>query len=427
VRRSFVVWSVASAFVVAFATPARAGGQLDATFGLGGRVTTDFFEHLDSAQAVAIQKDDKIVLAGYANSDTATAFGLVRYLPDGALDTSFGDGGKAWVGEGVVNVAYAVAVQPNGKIVVAGSALGDFGVARLDSDGTLDQSFGTNGLVTTSFSSYPASDEAHGVAIQSDGKILVAGCADCNSGVQGADDFGLVRYTPDGTLDSTFGSGGLARTDFGSGTDSADALMVQHDGRIVVAGSTNGLQLAFALARYDPNGVLDGSFGTAGQVTTDIGSGGEAVSVLRQPSGKILVAGFTVMGQYERFALVRYRSDGSLDPTFGPPANPGRVITGFGPRNAFAGGAAIQTDRKIVVSGWGDAVEPMIGTDALLARFSPAGKLDSTFGQGGRVRVCFKQGSDFDLGIQSTGKLVIAGTVGDFQGHFDFAAARFLP
>jgi uncharacterized delta-60 repeat protein len=291
-----------------------AAGDLDTTFGTGGKVITDFPETDDEAFAVAIQPDGKIVVAGPTVVDGAVDFGLARYKLDGSLDVSFGTGGKVTTDfSGSQSIATAVAIQRDGKIVVAGltdaGGVPDFALARYNPDGSLDPTFGTGGQVTTDFSG--GNDQAFGVAIQSDGKIVVAGVATI--------DFALVRYNPDGSLDTRFGTGGKVTTDFSGDSDHAHGVAIQPDGKIVVAGTAGFAE--FALARYNTDGTLDTGFRTDGKLTTDFSGGIEqAHGVAIQPDGKIVVVG--VAG--EDFALARYNGDGTLDTSF---SSDGKVIT----------------------------------------------------------------------------------------------------
>jgi uncharacterized delta-60 repeat protein len=234
-----------------------ADGSLDLTFGADGIVSTAP-DHSTGAD-VAVQADGKIVVAG---SD----FTVARYNSDGSLDASFGTGGTVADNFGTSGVSSLI-VQADGKIVAAGlivgSAHGDIAVARYDSNGNLDSSFGVGGKITTGFSS---SSQVNSIVSQPDGKLVVA--ASANNG-----DFTLLRYNNDGSLDASFGTGGTVATDFASGTDGADSVTVQADGKIVVSGfAVVGFAAErFAIARYNADGSLDASFGAGGKVTTDMG------------------------------------------------------------------------------------------------------------------------------------------------------------
>ncbi len=327
-------------------------GTLDRTFGGDGKVMTDFTSGSDYASGVAIQADGKIVVVGWAGVQTGpgpydTKFALARYNSDGTLDASFGGGGKvmtdftAWGDE-----AKGVAIQADGRIVVVGMA-GDglvrvadstsrtgarwepldakFALARYNSDGTLDASFGGGGKVMTDFT--PWGDEAKGVAIQADGKIVAAGVAADAAGVA-ADSahpskFALARYNSDGTLDASFGGGGKVMT-YVSAWDAAYGVAIQADGKIVAAGSSRS-QSRFALARYDSNGTLDASFGVNGKVETDFTPRADgALGVAIQADGRIVAAGIANGGRSKmKVALARYlAAAGGRPPTASPAGSP---------------------------------------------------------------------------------------------------------
>src|SRR5262245_19029267 len=200
-----------------------AAGDLDPTFGIGGMVTTDLGRSTDLANAVAAQTDGKLVVVGqtYKNNDFSTEdFAVARYNTDGTLDTTFGSRGRVRTDfPGLAAVPSAVVIQPDGKIVVAGGAfplftfLGNFEVVRYNPNGSLDTSFGNGGIVTTNF---PQGSYAFDVALQPDGKIIAAGTVfvDFNPGESSDTVFAMARYYPDGTPDTTFGNGGQVSTDF---------------------------------------------------------------------------------------------------------------------------------------------------------------------------------------------------------------------
>lgn len=248
-------------------------GSPDTNFGVGGVAITDFGAN-DEAHALTIQSDGKIVVVGTAQVSGANfSFGLVRYNSDGSIDMTFGSGGKVVTGfTGFAAEALAGTIQNDGKIVAAGYADflsgRDFGLARFDTGGTLDTSFGTGAEVTTDF--FGLFDMAFAIAIQSNGKIIAAGFA-VNPNTTNRD-FALTRYNSHGSLDTGFGVGGKITTDFGGGFDEAHAVAVQQDGQIVVAGSGNG---SFALARYDGFGfdtcMQDGSNGNSLQLDSTTG------------------------------------------------------------------------------------------------------------------------------------------------------------
>jgi uncharacterized delta-60 repeat protein len=335
-------------------------GRLDNSFGIGGKVSTSFTEYFGSvAKAVAMQSDQKIVVVGYARNlayahDT---FALARYDSSGRLDPTFGSGGKVLTpiypqtGAGVNDMAQAVAIAPDGKIVVAGvtgTFLADFAVARYHPDGTLDGTFGGDGTVVTDIG---GQDSANAVLIQPDGKILVAG----NGWTSGPDeDFTLVRYNSNGSLDTSFGSGGIVTTDFSGGADRAQGLALLPDGRIVVAGVgqvSGGCfpnpceRYGVALAQYHANGSLDTSFGAGGGALYDFLSTSGIYALARRADGKLVLGGHH---GNEDFLIVMCHANGNLDESF---AGTGAVVAGFGPGADRANALAIQPDGMIVAAG----------------------------------------------------------------------------
>jgi uncharacterized delta-60 repeat protein len=278
-------------------------GTLDPTFNGTGKVLTDFSGSgsYDEAFDLATQSDGKIVVAGYSPSGNG-GFALARYNPDGTLDPTFNGTGKVLTDIG--GFAQALAIQPDGKIVAAGDSVAsgnsDFALARYNPDGTLDPTFNGTGKVVTDFSTY---DTAYDLAIQPDRKIVAAGSSCSCPSV--SPDFALARYNTDGTLDPTFNGTGKVLTDFsGSGSeDSGRALAIQRDGKIVVAGPSlpSGQDYTdFALARYTSRGRLDRRFGASGKVLTDLLFRATAHAVAIQSDGKIVAAGGF------QFAMARY-------------------------------------------------------------------------------------------------------------------------
>jgi uncharacterized delta-60 repeat protein len=357
---------------------------------------------------------------------------------DGDLDASFGSGGKI-VSDffGRSNNANAIALQSDGKIVVAGHALSasgppDFALARYHSDGSLDTSFGSGGRVTTDFAG--RSDNAAAVAIQPDGKILAAGGADLGADPgpvpgNGQFNFALARYNPDGSLDVSFGAGGKVTTDFNGGLDQASAIALQADNKIVLAGFATAGDPHMGLVRYNPNGTLDSSFGTAGRVITNINGTRDFANALAiQIDGRIIAAGSTQtsISSMVMFALARYNSDGSLDQGFG---SGGKVITQVVPGGdaeddeIFA--LAIQPDGRIIAAG-----EANFAQDFGMVRYLANGSLDNSFGTNGVVTTDFNGHLDNvrGIGIQVDGKIVLAGAANLTTGSTgDFGIARYQP
>jgi uncharacterized delta-60 repeat protein len=429
VRRTSAVALFISLAVMPSALAGAGPGTLDTTFGGDGKVTTDFGPSFDGATAVAIQADGKIVAVGGAGG-SAGRFALARYDTDGTLDATFGGDGKVRTDfTNRSDVAQGVAIQADGKIVAAGDitrftpngVVGRFALARYDTNGTLDPTFGGDGRVTTSFTD--GEDGASAVAIQADGKIVAAGSA---NGSCFCSRFALARYDDDGTLDATFGGDGKVTTRFAHGSQ-ATAVAIQADGKIVAVGGQVPEVSRFEVARYGTDGTLDPSFSGDGKLTTNMGLGEEsATGVAIQANGRIVVAGYTdVPHEFGdtfgpgKFALARYRADGTLHDAFG---GDGKVTTRFGRTTAAAEGMAIQADGKIVAVGHtgGD------GGRFALVRYDLDGGLDATFGGDGRVTTNFTAGEDlaFGVAVQADGRIVAAGRAGGSGGRF--ALARYV-
>jgi uncharacterized delta-60 repeat protein len=359
--------------------------------------------------AIHIHPLARVVGATLAIGLTQVMLGSPALAVAGDLDPIFSGDGRMTTGFPGNADASGVAVQADGKIVAVGSV----------SDPTTHKSkfalarYRTDGTLDPIFSgdgrvttAFPGGfAEANGVAIQQDGKIVAAGGE--------AQGFALARYNPDGTLDLTFGGDGKVTTGFATGAF-ANAVMVQADGKILAAGQANlaSGEFRFALARYRPNGTLDLTFSGDGRVTTALPGGLAGASDLAlQQDGKIVAAGSasdptTFM---PRFALARYRTDGALDPTF---SGNGKVITAFPGDFAEAFGVALQQNGKIVAAG--DTRPGSFDFQFALARYRPDGTLDPTFSGDGRATTAFAAGQSAgasDLGIQADGKIVAGGTV----------------
>jgi uncharacterized delta-60 repeat protein len=385
-------------------------------------VTTAIGSGVDAAHAVAVQPDGKIVAVGSAGSD-ADPF-VVRYSSNGSLDTSFGSGGKATipsslVGQGSFN---AVSLQPDGKIVAAGTSFSgakgqDFVVARYNANGSLDASFGTSGIATTDVLGH--NDVVTGLALQPDGTIVAGGKANTGS----AWDFAAVRYAANGALDTSFGTNGKVTTSFGSGDSVANALVRQPDGKLVLAGySGSATSSEFALVRYTAGGSLDPTFGSSGKVTTALGSGSsrnEARALALQPDGKIIAAGYSDFNA----ALARYEANGTPDTAF---AADGYTVGVEGTANAVA----VQPDGRIVTAGQGLSTDRS-NSDFALARYDQDGSQDESFGPDGTGQITtgfFGSGEDGAnaIALQPDGKIVAAGTASENPNKYDFALARYL-
>jgi uncharacterized delta-60 repeat protein len=405
-----------------FAAPAyAAAGDLDPTFGVDGKVTTHLTAKQDFPWAVAFQPHGTIVAAGESGvGGPNPKFVVARDNSDGSLDTSFGADGVVTtdVSSGE-DVAYAVAVQVDGKIVAAGQAGSKnpkFALARYNTDGSLDTSFGGDGKVTTDFSSHE--DVAYAVAIQADGKIVAGGDSGGKNPM-----FALARYNTDGSLDTSFGGDGKVTTDFTSYPDDLLALAIQPDRKILAAGG-NGFGAPnekFALARYNADGSLDTSFSGDGKLTTDFASHPDVVFALRlQPDGKILAAGGSALAFKPKFALARYNADGSLDTSF---SGDGKVTTDFTEGDDDAYGLAIQANGKIVAAGQAGGSNLKFA----LARYNTDGSLDTSFSGDGMLTTDFTSEYDaaYGVAIEADGKILAGGPSGCCSGT-KLALARYL-
>jgi uncharacterized delta-60 repeat protein len=394
-RASLLMFSI---LLIASQQAAAQAGHLDPTFGNGGIVTTDFGNQTQSsnvatANAVTIQPDGKIVVSGGVPSHTGFPVPAVaRYNTNGSPDTSFGTSGMVATGS-IEDVPFtAVTLQTDGKIVAVAGGFTAY-VVRYTSNGVLDSTFGTGGIVTLNEINGPS---ASGVLVQPDGKILVA-------------DRDLFRFLPDGQFDTSFGTGGTART---AGYP-ATGLALLPNGKILVASSVLGT--SGFISQYDSNGSLDTTFGIDGQLASpgtatglvllgsgDFLAGGSLTNNSVQPFGGIAASGF---------AVSRFLGVGVTDATFG--TNGGTVTPIPGYTSIATSGLAVQPSGDIVTLGTASSVTQTVFA---LARYTPTGQLDTTFGTNGTVVTSFGGGfqapsvSANGLTIQSDGKIVVVGS-----------------
>ena len=421
--------------ILAVTTPSQAHpGQLDVAFGAGGQRTMDLGGTYDWGYATAVQPDGRILAAGVTNARGTHDFAVSRYLPSGELDPSFGengvtisDFGKSW------DWAHALAIQPDGQVVVAGvsdrSGSRDFALARYTADGKPDQSFGKEGLVFTPVRPL-SSDMVHSLAIQPDGNIVAAGVTfDDKATLRPHGDFMIVRYSPRGELDPAFGVGGVVTTNFEAESyDEPYAVVLQPDGRVILGGTSNtggGVGRIFgadnlALARYLPNGLIDPSFGQGGKVIVDAGSMQESIRGLAlQPDGAIVAAGRTSGEKRGDLVMARFLTTGQLDPSFGGAPIAGLSIDDLGTAEEGLTSVALLPDGAIVAGG---VAAPRPNGDLAVVRYDRQGRLDRSFGHNGIATADFGERDDRVRGIalQPDGKVVAVGS-----SETDFALARF--
>jgi uncharacterized delta-60 repeat protein len=404
-----------------------APGDLDSSFSSDGKVATNFTAGEDEPFAIAIQPDGKILAGGGSplGRQTDAKFAIARYLPGGGLDATFsGDGqvttnftsGNDWVN--------ALVAQNDGTIVAVGGSRQSprsndvrFALARYNIGGGLDTSFGGDGTIVTNFT--PGYDYVEDVAVQIDGKFVVAGGADGAGGR-----FALARYNADGSLDTTFSGDGKVTTNLNTGFDDATGVAVQADGKIVAAGWTGprtSNDYRFAVARYNPDGSLDSTFSGDGVASTDFTGGNDyAWDMALQADEKIVAVG-SAAGQGERFALARYNANGSLDTTF---SGDGKVVQNLNTGSDVLTGVSVDASGRIVAAGW-TGPRRSLNYRFAVARYNPDGSLDSTFSGDGVTSTDFTGGNDYawDMALQEDEKIVAVGRAGGQGGRF--ALARY--
>jgi uncharacterized delta-60 repeat protein len=417
--------------VLAGAGPAGAAvpapGGLDRDFGGTGKVTLDI-QAQDFAEGVAIDSEGRIVVAGSTSDGTSGDFAVARYMPDGRLDPSFGNGGIVTTDfNGRDEQAVALNLDSDGRMVVAGYSRGPRGVsyfamARYRPNGSLDTSFGDHGRVLTTVGG--PSSHIDAMAIDSRGRIVLAGQAYRYHDTFDYFDFLVARFTPNGTLDPAFGRGGIVSTNFGYTLDTAHSVAIDSRDGIVAAGeaSSYGESSSAAVARYRPGGGLDASFGDGGKLTTTFGSHvyDAFYAATVDDEGRIVAAGGGTL-YHTGFTLARYSPNGVLDPSFG---STGTVQTRF-PDSAWINAVAIDRLGRIVAVG--SNTTGRVG-ELALARYQPDGSLDGSFGTGGQVMTPFGRETDvrgIGAAIDDRGRIVAAGTV--YSGDdSDFALARYI-
>ena len=414
-----------------------AAGDLDPSFAQDGIVITDFSDVLgrgsppspgsdDEAAAVALMRDGRVVAAGSGlNGGGNHDFAIARYQPNGSPDVNFdGDGRVVTDFAASDDLARAVTLDTADRLLAAGTAGGAFALARYQLDGTLDQSFGQGGTVRTDLGVGP--EAAQALAVDPDGRIVAAGFSSVIDGPTVRRRVTLVRYLDGGQLDTGFGLTGVATSDFGGDDEAANAVALQPDGTIVVAGASQaGSTTQFLVARYRDTGALDSGYGTGGKTLIPLGSGLDAPGadgargLALQPDGSAVIAG-AAPGPDGRsgFAVVRLDRDGLPDTGFG---TEGTSRTALGDV-AGARGVAIGPEGRIEAAGFS-------GDRMAVVRYDASGRADGSFGTAGAVTISIgKAAAANGVAIQPDGRSVVAG-MGDAGagGGADFAVARYLP
>jgi uncharacterized delta-60 repeat protein len=404
------------------ALPAQAApGSLDPFFNGTGKNTA--FASGATGYAVAIDHQGRIVVVGYTLT-AKTQISVARFLPDGHLDPSFGGGtGRVTTDLGGTDYAFDVAIQKDGRIVVAGERdmanSSEFAVVRYGIHGVLDASFSGDGRAFIGFGR--RYQGANAVAIGGSGNIVVGGFASNGTSSHWA----LARLRPNGTLDPSFGKAGKVLTEVSPTNEQIEDLVIGSGGTITAAGFAEAsLVPQFAIAQYLIGGRLDPSFAHGGKNLIDVSAGSDiGYGLARQRDGKFVIAGFASNHGQSDWGLARVGVHGRLDAAFG---NGGKVVTHFTAAYEYAYGVIVQTNGKIIVVGRAGGAGR--GPDFCVARYRIAGKLDDTFGGGGRVFTDFDKGEDTARGValQTNGKIVVAGEA-QIGSKRRMAAARYVP
>ncbi len=402
-----------------------APGDLDTTFGSGGKIVTDITLGPDEPTRVRIQPDGKIVTVGFndGNGFYPPESFLVRHNADGTVDNSFGTNGSVVVTSiSGYDIPFSdFVILPDGKFLVTGnryiqsSGLSSLLIYRYTANGTPDAAFGTNGVITTPVGSYDLR-----IVLQPDGKFVVAGAKYIGNNI---DEVAIVRYNPDGTLDTTFGTGGITQTSVGNRQLRVREILVQSDGKLLVAGFRFASIRDIFVLRYNPNGTLDNSFGANGIVQMNIDNqdtfvGGMAL----QPDGKIIVNGYR-SSPWISF-IARYNTNGTLDNTFGAngivritePPSQFPVLIGYA--------LAIQQNGKILTAG-------QLNRNFAISRYNTNGTIDTSFGTNGVVITTIENSNRSSrissIALQTDGKIVAVGAVVSVSGYdSDVGWVRYL-
>ena len=392
-------------FLATFAVANSQSGILDTSFGDDGIVTTQVSTTYNFSTATVVQPDGKIIVAGYSGTPATYSATVIRYNSDGTLDNSFSDDGKLTITIGSAkSYATDVALQDDGKIVLGArtwnNVSGDFALVRLNGDGSLDNSFGTDGIVIADSG---GSDASSSILIADDGKILLAGNSD--------DNFSIAKFNTNGTMDTSFGTNGWSFIAFDSSSYAQD-IYFQNDGKIIMGGFTiiSGGRYQMAAARISVDGTLDSSFGTGGKVAFNFGIDHDIATTLGiQSDGKIILGGHTYIRSNPRlaydFAVVRLNIDGSFDSTYG---NNGVSTTQIVDEANYSNGLVIQADDKVVLAG---RTVKLFEYDFAMIRFNTDGTLDTSFGNGGKVSTDINGMEDhgYAIALQPDNKIILAG------------------
>lgn len=383
-------------------------GLIDSTFAVNGINIDKRFS--STFLAVAVQQDDKIIVGGQGGAIEGSpgSFILYRYKKDGGNDSTFGQTGMVLTGlSGAFSTVFSIVVQPDKKILATGYMNSNIGIVRYQENGVLDSSFGVNGISETDLG---AGEYTHAMALQPDGKIVVTGFISKNS----HDDQRafIARFLNDGNLDASFGNGGFIIIKFDAQIKMGDVAL-QTDGKIVIGGTYDpALRARFFIVRFLTNGIADTSFGDQGLAISDINSSdgdGPLSSIVLQEDGKILGAGAGYGFSGDRITdmeIIRFNTNGSIDTDFG---ENGATFAEFGNHESLARDIILQSDGKIVIAG-NTTYNFSDNNDFALARFTTTGSLDSSFGENGLQSTAITNSCiAYSMAQQKNGKIILAG------------------
>lgn len=384
-------------------------GILDTSFNGNGIVTGNYTTGNNSADAMVLQPDGKIIVAGATGVSSSIKIGVSRHNPDGSLDSTFGDNGKAIFGSGwIKSFAKDLKLQEDGKIVMAGyrwnNSTGDFIMLRLNPNGSLDNTFGTNGIAIIDGGQ---TEVAESFDIDNNGDFIISGYVE--------DHFAMAKVKSNGSVDINFGNGGWVVTPFADfASYSHDTIVSSVDGRIILGGMIlDGYQnkYEYALAVYHPDGTLDTTFGDQGKLHFHVGIDNDfGMRILELKNGQILIGGHSWYAtsplRYE-VAVARLNTNGSLDTTYGTNGIFKTRLVENG--TSYLAGITLQEDGKLVLTSTANEGNTY---NFGLARVTENGELDTTFGEGGKVFTHIPNstyGESYNIGIQPDGKIVVSG------------------
>ncbi|SRX72677.1 T9SS type A sorting domain-containing protein [Aequorivita antarctica] len=407
--------------VILFATTTFAqSGILDTSFGNNGIVLTDISPNANQGNAVSAQVDGKIVVAGYAGDAATYNMAVARYNTDGSLDTSFGDNGTLNFPVGSAkSIATGMEIQADGKIILGGytddNVSGDFALVRLNTDGTFDNTFGNNGIVIIDAG---GNEVAKAMTILDNGKILLAGANDQN--------FSVARFNTDGTLDTTFGVNGWSIIIFEDNLSLVKDLTIQEDGKILLGGDGIIDTYGIAAARINADGTIDNTFGTNGKVRyslSGIGNSTRFGGIAVQGDGKIFLGGWRgITTFYDEFLVLKLNTDGTLDSTYGyNGVVTAQIVLGY----QMATTILLQSDGKLILAGYAEYQSEYF--NIVMVRFNTDGNLDTTFGTDGKVSTDINGNSDFAtaISLQTDNKILLTGFSGTSAQDETIFVARY--